>query len=862
MKKIARSFFGALLINITLLSCFGGNDSNEKTSNTKTDIEDENSLFKLVSSDHSNINFSNKLVENEKMNIINYHYFYNGGGVAVGDVNNDGLLDIFFTANQSPNKLYLNKGDLKFEDVSHLIPELKDGLWSTGVTMVDINHDGWLDIYVCRSGDVHPDLRRNLLYINQSGKGFVEKAAEYGIDDPAYSTQAAFFDYDKDGDLDLFLLNHEIKDITNYNREQRQSGRDPYVGDKLYRNDDGNFKDVSALSGIRSNPYGFGLGVAIGDLNNDGWPDIYVTNDFLENDYLYYNKQNGIFTEAIHRSTKHISTYGMGTDIADFNNDGMQDILVVDMVAKDNFRQKTNMSGMNPERFWESVKFGFHFQYMFNTLQLNQGNELFSEVGQMAGISNTDWSWSALMADFDLDGQKDILITNGLRKDVRNNDYVKKHVLFAEEKPENRGLSPKQLLEKQLAAIPSVAVPNYIFQNKGTFQFEDKSKEWGISIPSFSNGAVYADLDNDGDLDLVMNNIDEKAFLFENRNNSTTENSYLQVKLKGTEKNPNGIGALVKVHANNQTQTQEIYTTRGFQSAVPSMATFGFGQMNKVDSLEIIWPDGKRNSIINPIVNQVLKVNYASADSKHTFSNNEEQAVFQEITKDHNINYLHSENEYDDFKDQVLLPHTLSNLGPALAVGDLNGDGLDDFLIGGAHLTATSIYLQDKNGQFNKAVTGFPDEHKQFEDVDAFFFDVDNDGDLDIYIASGGYEFDDHLSNLYDRIYLNDGKGKFTYTQELLPNIKTNSGCVRAFDYDGDGDLDIFVGGRVIAKKYPYAPMSYLLRNDNGKFTDVTDQIIPEVKRIGMVTSAEWFDYNNDGSTDLVLAGEWMPISV
>lgn len=854
-----------ILTSILTISCensINSENADKSSGHLKPSPSIKKTLFSSIPSSQSGIDFANNLKETLELNIINYHYFYNGGGVACGDLNNDGLPDLFFTANQGPNKLYLNKGGLVFEDFTHLLPKQNPNQWTTGVTMADVNHDGWLDIYVSQSGNLSSEDRKNLLYINLAGEGFVEKAAEYGLDDPAYSTQAAFFDFDKDGDLDMYLLNHEIRSISNYNRETRLSGRDPYIGDKLYRNEGDTFVEIGQRAGIYASPYGFGLGVAIGDFNNDAWADIYVTNDFLENDFLYINKKNGVFKESIQEMTKHISNYGMGTDVADFNNDGWADIIVVDMVARDHFRQKTNMSGMDPEKFWKSIQFGFHYQYMYNTLQMNQGGEKFSEVGQRTGISSTDWSWAPLMADFDLDGKKDIYITNGLRKDVRNNDFVNKHILFAEQMPKNKGLSAEQILQNQLREMPSQAISNYIFKNKGEIQFEDQTKKWGLQKPSFSNGAVYADLDLDGDLDIVTNNIDQEAFLFENTASDQSDKNFLHVILEGSKKNPNGIGSKVKLITDEGLQIWEIYTTRGYQSSVPPMAYFGLSKGDNIKAVEVTWPDQSISKIDDPKVNQTLTVNYRESTNPKITQKKSNEAVFIPVTKKHHINYLHTENEYDDFKDQILLPHKLSNLGPALEVGDLNGDGMEDFLVGGAHMSPTVIYLQKKDGTFERTDAGFPKGHENFEDIDAVFFDADNDGDLDIYLASGGYEFDQSTQHLYDRIYLNDGNANFTFAPERLPDFKVNTGCVRAFDYDDDGDLDLFVGGRLISKQYPFSPNSYLLKNDGDKFVDVTDEVIPELRKIGMVTSAEWMDINGDKAAELIVAGEWMPIRV
>ena len=837
------------------------NNSNVQVRGTDNASKPDGPLFEMVPETQSHIDFANIVTESDELNIVNYHYFYNGGGVACGDINNDGLIDLYFTANQLPNKLYLNKGGLEFEDISDKLPVIQGTSWCTGATMVDINADGLLDIYVCRSGDLDPEYRKNLLLVNQGNLVFEEQAGKYGLDDPAYSTQATFFDYDKDGDLDMFLLNHEIKDIVNYNRQLMESGVDPMVGDKLYRNDNNKFIDVSSKAGIKQTPYGFGLGVAVGDLNGDNWPDVYVSNDFIENDYLYYNNKNGTFTETIHSSTQHISNYGMGADIADINNDGLQDILVVDMVAKDNYRQKTNMSGMNPALFWQTIDFGIHYQYMGNTLQLNQGGGKFSEVGHMTGITNTDWSWSALMADLDNDGNKDILITNGLRKEIRNNDFVANYMKEPEKQTQYRGLSKTEILHTQLSQMPSQRISNFIFQNQENLKFEDKTSQWGLGLPSFCTGAAYADLDNDGDLDLVMNNVDEKIHLYENRSNRLNGNNYLTVKLVGPDKNPLGIGAEITVTSDQKKQKIELYQTRGFQSCVPAHGYFGLGEISQISSVEVVWPDGKKSQVLDPEINRQLIIDYTNSVTQN------EPIVpvpnhFQNITSALGINYVHQENVYDDFSDQVLLPHKLSNLGPALAVADVNNDGLQDFYIGGASGYSGYIYMQRKNGKFERIEKSFHPAHRIYEDIDAAFFDSDGDGDLDLYVVSGGYEFDSTSNILHDRLYENDGNGNFTYAKDALPTVKVSGSCVRPFDIDKDGDIDLFIGGRLIPKHYPMTPKSYLLINENGTFKDQTSNIAPELQRIGMVTDAEWMDVDEDSQEDLIVTGEWMPICV
>lgn len=855
MRKVIFTLLSVLLITY---SCENKHSVEEKSE--KRLKAESAKLFKQISSQETNIEFKNTLTETVDLNIINYHYFYNGGGVAAGDINNDGLIDLLFTANQQPDRLYLNKGNLKFEDITQKLGDQNDDSWSTGVSMVDINADGLLDIYICKSGNLPAEKRRNKLYINKGDLNFEEKSSEYGLDDAAYSTQAAFLDYDQDGDLDMFLLNHEIKPISNYNRDIRNS-YDPNVGDKLYRNDQGKFTEVSKEAGIQSSPYGFGLGVGVSDLNQDGWPDIYVSNDFLENDFLYYNNQDGTFTESIKKSTKHISNYGMGLDLADFNNDAKTDILVVDMVASDNYRQKTNMSGMNPERFWQSIKFGFHYQYMYNTLQLNRGKGRFSEVGQMAGVSNTDWSWAALFADLDLDGKKDIFITNGLRKDVRNNDFVKKYVLYADQMPENAGLSQDEIIKKQLRNMPSQKIRNYAFQNKGELNFENKNIDWGLHLPTFSNGGVYADLDNDGDLDLVINNIDDEALVYLNQNEKINGNNFLKVRLKGSDKNTFGIGAKIFVNQNQVEQVVELYQSRGYQSSVPPEAVFGLGKSDQVESIKVLWPDGKTSVVKNAEPNQTIVIDYSTALEEKNESI-ENDIVFENITKKLNVNHGYQENLYDDFQDQVLLPHKLSSLGPCLEVGDVNGDGLEDFIIGGAHVLPATLFIQTQGETFTKISDFLPNSHNSYEDLGIALFDVDNDGDLDLYMASGGYEFDFGSSDYQDRLYINDGKGNFSFNPNALPVINSSTSVVLPIDFDEDGDLDLFVGGRLSPKKYPLSPKSYFLENNNGAFTDVTHKLLKHDQNIGMITAATWKDLDNDDKNELVLTGEWMPIVI
>jgi len=797
----------------------------------------------------------NKLTESPELNIINYHYFYNGGGVAAGDLNNDGLIDLYFTSNQQADKLYLNQGDLEFKDVSDKLPKVADG-WSTGVLIADLNGDGLLDIYLSRSGRLPAEQRKNQLLINYGDLNFKEEASKYGLDDAAYSTQAAVLDYDQDGDLDLFLLNHEIDDISNFNKDVRKSERNQNVGDKLYRNEGNRFTDVSRQAGIDQNPYGFGLGVAISDLNNDSWADIYVSNDFSENDFIYINQKDGTFKNQVKTATKHNSNYGMGVDAADINNDALTDVMVVDMVAKDNYRQKTNMSGMNPKQFWKTIAFGFHYQYMYNTLHLNQGGEKFSDVAQLTGVSNTDWSWSPLMVDFNLDGHKDIFVSNGLRKDVRNNDFIKKHILYADQMPKNEGLDSLEILNNQLFNMPSQPIANVVFKNNGGLKIKESSKVWGLKEKAFSTGCIYADLDNDGDQDLIMNNVDDTAFVYENQ---APDQPYLSIKLKGSQQNPRAIGTKLILKQEEQIQSLEYYPTRGFQSSTLSHPTFAIDETKKA-KLELIWPDGSSSVTEINEFNKTIEI-AQSKQATQEWVAEDITPIIKNISKAHGVDHNHYENYYDDFADQVLLPHQLSNLGPALAVGDVNGDELDDFFIGSAVGHYPGLYLQNSSGVFQIQKTNTFEKEFSKEEMTAEFFDVDGDNDLDLYIGYGSYEFEANSPSLQDVLFLNDGSGKFTKSASL-PQMLSSTSVILPFDYDNDDDLDLFIGTRMQQKRYPLPPNSYMLENRDGKFVDVTMEKAPELKKIGMVTAALSTDRNQDGRADLIIAGEWMKIQI
>jgi hypothetical protein len=863
--RVLISFSFSLLIFFMLQSC-----SNKKP------------LFHLIKSDKSGVHFNNKIVENDSLNPIDVTNIYNGGGVGIGDFNNDGLQDIYFTGNKVSNKLYLNKGKLKFDDVTEEAKVNGDGRWCRGVSVIDINNDGWMDIYVCVSMEKDPKKRQNLLYINQGldKNGvpvFKESAAEYGLNDTTHSTMASFFDYDNDGDLDMYLVVNVI--LREFNpsafRPKITDGSFPSTG-RLYRNDWDStlhhpvFKDVTKEAGVTIE--GYGHGVCIADINKDGWKDIFVTNDFNSNDLLYINNHDGTFTDKSAAYFKHTSANGMGQDVIDINNDGLSDVIELDMNPEDNYRKKMMLGGNSYQLYFNSDLYGYQYQYVRNSLQLNQGprvnnndsvgDPVFSDIGFLAGIAQTDWSWCPLVTDFDNDGYRDIVITNGFPKDVTDHDFVS----FRQN---SFTVASK---DYTLSQIPTVKIHNYAFRNNGNLTFTNETNSWGLQAPSFSNGAAYVDLDNDGDLDMVINNINDPASIYENTSMNRKEKKpgYLAVKLNGDSSNLNGLGAWIELyygHGHHQAYEQTPY--RGYLSTMPIEPHFGLGDISVVDSLIIKWPDGQMQILKNVKANQTIAVNKKNALESYSWAqpNTSGNATFEEINDSLNIHFIHQQKDYVDFYKQRTLPHKFSEYGPALAVGDIDGNGLDDMICGGSFSTGAQIFLQQSNGKFiqKSLLNGKDTLNKNRQDEGILLFDADGDGDLDLYIASGGFEAKSMTASYQDKLYLNDGKGNFTEDTTALPQNLTSKFCVRAIDYDKDGDLDLFVSGRVDPGSYPKPVSSFIFRNDskNGqvKFTDVTDEVAPALKNMGLVCDAVFTDFNNDGWPDLILAGEWMPVT-
>ena len=829
-----------------------------------TDRREDDFLFTLLSSSSTNVDFKNQLTENEQFNIIQYLYFNNGAGVAAGDINNDGLVDLYFTSNQKPNKLYLNKGNFKFEDITDNAGVAGNGDWKTGVTMADVNGDGFLDIYICQVGKYKNLNGRNQLFINQGNLTFKDEAQKYGLDFQGFSTQSAFFDFDMDGDLDMYLLNHSVHTSRSYGNVSLRFEEDTLAGDRLFRNDEvaGKrfFVDITRKAGILSSQIGYGLGVNICDINNDGFPDIYVSNDFHEDDYLYINNGNSTFTEKLTASLEHTSRSSMGNDVGDINNDGLLDIMVLDMLPdKEKIRKQ---SGGEDDYELSEIKldFGYHHQFVRNTLQLNLGGGKFSEIGRLAGVFSTDWSWSPLFCDVDNDGFKDLFITNGIYRRANDLDYIKfltgGNRFFSTK--DNSDLSDKDLYDK-MPLYPNI---NYIYKNNGDLTFSNMAEEWGFNTNSYSNGSTYADLDNDGDLDLIVNNINDQAYIFMNNAEKQLNNHFLSLTLKGEGLNTRGIGTRITIFANGQKQVAEQFPTRGFLSATSDVIHFGLGSANIVDSILVRWPD-RSEQILRDVPSDkilILEMKNAGKHSQYEEEDFENSKLFTH-TQIPGLEYTHIEDSYVDFYRERLIPHTLSAEGPALAVGDVNGDGLEDIFIGGAKRKESMILIQQKDGVFKPLNVPFLIKERFADDVDAAFFDADGDGDSDLYIVRGGNEIPVGDILLADLLLINDGKGGFQ--KGKLPFSPQNGSCVRPCDFDGDGDIDLFVGSRSVPYAYGLSPDQLLLENDgHGQFKDVTDSRLRNLKNIGMVTDAKWMDYDQDGDPDLILTGEWMKICI
>lgn len=823
-------------------------------------------LFLQIPASHSNIDFQNNVVQTRENNHIINVEFISGGGVAVGDVNNDGLPDLFFTGNQVRDRLYINQGNFEFKDISESAGITADELWSSGVTFVDIDRDGDQDIYVCRNVYLEDEKSANQLYLNNGDLTFTESARSFGLADQGFSIQSIFSDFDQDGLVDMYLVNQppSLPGVGGQLDKSMASNR--LFSDKLYKNTgDGKFIDITDEAQLRN--FAFGLSASVGDFNNDSWMDIYVTNDFDVPDHVYINQKDGTFTDQVHQLTKHISNFSMGSDVADYDNDGNLDILVVDMVAESHERIKTHMGAMKPADFWNQVNTGGHYQYMFNTLQRNNGDGTFSDLAQLAGVSNTDWSWAPLFADFDNDGHKDIFVSNGVKN---NNRFSDLQILYDRKLDslnniaKKLGKAPEEVIDVMdfVDLAPSDKIANYVYKNNGDYTFKKMIDEWGLDVPTLSNGAAYADFDLDGDLDLVINNIDEKAFLYKNNAVENKAGNYLRFKLN-TSNNESSYGAKVSLYRENELwQLVQLTNARGFMSKSEDVVHFGVGAEDVVEKVVVEWQNGSISTLENVTTNQLLTLNQAEAKPGPA-DRKTAKVIFKEVPDMLDLDKTrHIENEYDDYAREVLLPHKMSEFGPTIGVGDVNGDNREDFFVGGAAGSSGTLYLQNNKGEFDPVENGAWSDDRACEDMGIAFFDVDGDKDLDLFIVSGGNEFEPDSPELQDRLYLNNGKGKFVKSLDRLPSYLASGSCVSPNDFDQDGDMDLFVGGRLVPGKYPNPANSYLLENQGGKLVDVTTARAPGLNELGMVTAACWIDQDQDGMDDLVVVGEWMPVTM
>jgi hypothetical protein len=849
-------FSNLVILACLFLACCHSDDDTEK----KSISSNAETLFTLVSPDESNVSFVNRVEDAESFNILTYRNFYNGGGVAIGDINNDSLPDLFFTSNLEKNKLYLNKGDLKFEDISERAGIEGTRAWSTGVTMADVNGDGLLDIYVCNSGDIKGDDRENELFINNGDLTFTEQAEKYNLNNKGFSTHASFFDYDLDGDLDCYILNNSFVDPSKIELYKvARNEPDSLGGDKLYRNDGSTFTDVTLEAGIYSSKIGFGLGVSVSDINNDHLPDIYISNDFWERDYLYINKGDGTFDERLPDLLSICSVSSMGADIADINNDGNPEIFTTDMLAADNYRLKA-MTIFDPFHL-EDIKFrgSYHYQILQNCLHLNNGNLNFQEIAALSGVAATDWSWGALIFDFENDGNKDIFVSNGITKDIM---YVDFSEFIADKESVKKIVLEKGKFDWRdfIPHIPSNPLKNYAFINDGHLSFKNKSDDLGLGQAAFSNGSAYGDLDNDGDNDLVVNNVNMPCFIYRNETDKGKNNSYLKVKLAGNKQNVFAIGASVAIYYDSQKQVLQNFPSRGFQSSIEPHLNFGLGKTEKIDSVEVIWPDGRIEKLKNIDGNQTVMIRYNNSASGKSIRPSAPRGQFAEVsTQLLPSPAVHKENTYNDFNHELLLVRMLSTEGPRLAVGDVNQDGLEDFVLLGAANDPDKLFVQKSDGKFALQRSAELTKDLAYESTCAVFVDFDKDGDLDLIIGSGGNERrNPDLFSL--RIYSNDGQGNFRRNEAAsVSPVIGNFSCIVAEDFNSDGYVDLFVGARAVPGAYGITPKSYLLKNVQGKFVNATPQIF---QGAGMVTDATWTDFDNDGDKDLILVGDWTPIQV
>ena len=827
-------------------------------------------LFERLPAEVTGVTFANIIPDTGALNIITFLNYYNGGGVAVGDVNGDGLPDLYFSSNTGKNSLYLNKGNYRFEDVTERAGVAGPPGWKTGVTMADVNGDGRLDIYVS-AVDYLTMRGHNALYINNGDGTFTDRTHEYGLDYAGYGTQAVFFDYDGDGDLDLYVQSYSAHRERAIGTASARDVRNARTGGRLYRNDGGHFTDVSASAGIFASTEGFGLGVVASDFDGDGCPDLYVANDFQENDYLYHNNCNGTFSETIAKATGHTSRFSMGVDAADMNNDGRPDIFVADMMPEREDILKTSASSESFDLFNARLRAGYHPQYARNTLQLNRGEGRFSDIGYLAGVYATDWSWAPLLADLDNDGQKDVFITSGIYRRPNDLDYINFIGNEAVQASMASGGDTTDLAV--IKVMPSVPVPNHAFRNNGNLTFTDMSAAWGLSTPGFSNGAAYVDLNNSGALDLVVNTLNGPAAIYRNRARTQNHNAFLGVTLRGTGKNTGGIGAKVLVQQGTRTQLIEEMPTRGFLSSMDPRLHFGLGRDSTIDTLTVIWPNRAYQVLTHVAGNRMITLSQSDASGRWNYVSRTTPGatgtvatapLFEDVTARLAVPYVHVENSISDFDREPLMPHLLSTEGPALAVGDVNGDGLDDIFVGGGKWQPGRILLQQRDGSFRSSDQPAIAADSLAEDVDAIFFDADGDGHPDLLVVGGGNEFTGRADPLRPRLYLNDGRGGFRRAPaDAMPAIFENASCVITGDFDGDGHADLFIGSRVVAGRYGLSPRSHLLHNDgHGRFTDVTHERAPGLDSAGMVTSAAWVDYDGDGKLDLVVVGEWMPVRV